>query len=99
MLIRRPRQLELTPAGHALLEYCEEFNAADQRLNKGLSEHDDKRGEISLISPGSIGLALYPMLLNLQRKRPGITPCVMKPVATYAAATDRFHSPAASAGA
>ena len=27
------------------------------------------------------------------------TPCVMKPVATYAATTDRLHSPAASAGA
>jgi len=31
--------------------------------------------------------------------RPGITPCVIRPVATYAAATDRFHSPAALAGA
>lgn len=30
--------------------------------------------------------------------RPAITPCVIKPVATYAATTDRFHSPAASAG-
>ena len=31
--------------------------------------------------------------------RLGITPCVIKPAATYAEATDRFHSPAASAGA
>jgi hypothetical protein len=29
----------------------------------------------------------------------GVTPCVIKPVATYAAATAQFHSPAASAGA
>lgn len=25
--------------------------------------------------------------------RPGIMPCVIKPAAIYAAATDRFHSP------
>ncbi len=33
------------------------------------------------------------------RMRPGITPCVIKPAATYAEAAARFHSPAASAGA
>lgn len=35
----------------------------------------------------------------IPRKRPGITPCVMRPVATYAAAIDRFNSPAESAAA
>ena len=30
--------------------------------------------------------------------RPGITSCVIKPAATYAEATARLHSPAASAG-
>lgn len=72
LLIRRPRQLELTPAGRALLEYCEEVSAADQRLHNRLSEHDDTRGEIGLICPGSIGLLLYPMLLNLQQTNPGL---------------------------
>lgn len=72
LLIRRPRQLELTPAGRALLEYCEEVSAADQRLHNRLSEHDDTRGEIGLICPGSIGLALYPMLLNLQQANTGL---------------------------
>ena len=38
-------------------------------------------------------------LAALVGMRPGITPCVIKPAATYAEATDRFHSPAASAGA
>ncbi len=32
-------------------------------------------------------------------KRRGITPCMIKPAATYAAATDQFHSPDASADA
>lgn len=72
LLIRRPRQLELTPAGRALLDYCEEVSAADQRLSKRLSEQDAQRGEIGLICPGSIGLVLYPMLLDLQQAHPGL---------------------------
>lgn len=72
LLIRRPRRLELTPAGHALLEYCREVGAADQRLQQRLSGDDAEHGEISLISPGSIGLALYPRLLDLQQAHPGL---------------------------
>ena len=73
LLIRRPRQLELTPAGLALLEYCAEVNAADQRLQQRLSERDAEHGEIGLICPGSIGLALYPLLLELQHAHPGLS--------------------------
>jgi DNA-binding transcriptional LysR family regulator len=73
LLIRCPRQLELTPAGHALLDYCAEVDAADQRLQQRLSESDALHGEISLISPGSIGLALYPHLLELQKAHPGLS--------------------------
>jgi DNA-binding transcriptional LysR family regulator len=73
LLIRRPRQLELTPAGRALLDYCAEVGAADQRLQQRLSEADAEQGEIGLISPGSIGLALYPYLLELQQAHPGLS--------------------------
>lgn len=73
LLIRRPRKIELTPAGQALLEYCAEVDAADQRLQKRLSEADGETGEISLISPGSIGLAIYPHLLDLQRVHAGLS--------------------------
>jgi DNA-binding transcriptional LysR family regulator len=72
LLIRRPRHLELTPAAIALLDYCTEVNAADQRLQQRLSESDALHGEISLISPGSIGLALYRHLLELQKEHPGL---------------------------
>ena len=73
LLIRRPRQLELTPAGQALLDYCSEVGAADHRLQQRLSEAEAEHGEISLISPGSIGLALYPHLLDLQQAHPGLS--------------------------
>jgi DNA-binding transcriptional LysR family regulator len=74
LLLRRPRQIELTPAGRALLDYCAEVGAADQRLQLRLSEADAdaEQGEIGLISPGSIGLALYPQLLALQQEHPGL---------------------------
>lgn len=72
LLIRRPRQIELTPAGHALLTYCSELNAADQRLQQRLTEADADHGEVRLITPGSIGLALHPLLLDLQQAHPGL---------------------------
>lgn len=70
LLIRRTRQIELTPAGIALLEYCEEVDRADKRLKLRLTEADIHCGELSLISPGSIGLSLYPLLLALQQENP-----------------------------
>lgn len=72
LLIRRPRQLELTPAGSALLEYCAEIEHASRRLDTRLTEAEADCGEISIISPGSIGLSLYPALLDLQQANPGL---------------------------
>ena len=72
LLIRRPRQLELTPAGHALLGYCQDVEQAGKRLQLRLTESDVEHGEVSLVSPGSIGLALYRELLDLQRTSPGL---------------------------
>ncbi|SHF20564.1 DNA-binding transcriptional regulator, LysR family [Modicisalibacter ilicicola DSM 19980] len=70
LFIRHPRRLELTPAGHALLDYQREMDAADHRLQQRLTGDDDQQGEVSMITPGSIGLALYPRLLELQRASP-----------------------------
>ena len=72
LLIRRPRRIELTPVGETLLEYCREIERLDQRLRLRLSQADADCGEIGLISPGSIGLALYPLLLDFQRANPGL---------------------------
>jgi len=72
LLIRRPRHIELTPAGMALLDYCNEIESADKRLKLRLSDADARSGDISLITPGSVGLALYPLLLGLQQSHPGL---------------------------
>ena len=70
LVIRRPRGIELTPAGRALIDYCAEMELADKRLASRLSDKEDEAGEIGLISPGSIGLVLFPLLLDLQLQRP-----------------------------
>ncbi|WP_111496238.1 MULTISPECIES: LysR family transcriptional regulator [Marinobacter] len=72
LLIRQARQMDLTPAGHALLAYCEELERADKRLQLRLSEGDKTHGEVSLVTPGSSGLSLYPLLLDLQQEHPGL---------------------------
>ncbi|BEU98783.1 LysR family transcriptional regulator (plasmid) [Acidovorax sp. DW039] len=72
LLIRRHRHIELTPAGMALHDYCNEIELADKRLKLRLSDANASSGEISLITPGSVGLALYPLLLTLQQSHPGL---------------------------
>ncbi|WP_347557827.1 LysR family transcriptional regulator [Robbsia sp. KACC 23696] len=72
LLIRRPRQIELTPAGMALLAYCQELEQIDKRLKVRLSDATADSGDISVISPGSVGLALYAALLALQEAHRGL---------------------------
>ena len=72
LLIRRPRRIELTPAGRALLDYCAQLEQADRQLHARLSDAQADAGEVSLITPGSIGLALYPVLLDLQQAHSGL---------------------------
>lgn len=73
LILRNKRPQALTPAGKALLVYCHEMDRARKRLELQLHEAETSRGEISLISPGSIGLRLYPLLLSLQKRNPGLT--------------------------
>nr|WP_310616007.1 LysR family transcriptional regulator [Pantoea cypripedii] len=73
LILRSKRPLELTPAGLALLDYCREVDRAQRHLTLRLSEEDVTCGEVSLISPGSIGLRLYPLLLALQQQHPDLS--------------------------
>lgn len=68
LLVRYPRKIELTPAGLALLEYHKELTVAEKRLQLRLVENEATEGVISITTPGSIGLALYPMLLDWQQQ-------------------------------
>jgi len=72
LLVRRPRAIELTPAGHAVLAYCAEVECAGRHLRSRLDDADDDCGEITLITPGSIGLYLCPILLDMQQANPSM---------------------------
>lgn len=73
LILRAKRTLELTPQGLAMQEYCEQLEQANKRLKNRLEDNNKTGGEISVISPGSIGLRIYPLLLNLQQSRPELT--------------------------
>ncbi len=70
LLVRKTRQLDLTPAGKALLEYCQELDRASRRLNLRLTEGESDKGEVTIITPGSIGLMIFAHLLSLQSASP-----------------------------
>ena len=72
LVIRRPRRIELTPAGAALLDYARELDGADKRLMARLADADGASGDVGLISPGSVGLLVYPLLLDLQEAHRGL---------------------------
>lgn len=72
VVLRRNKPLEWTPVGRALLDYAREIEAADRRLAATLSGGDALNGEFTLVTPGSIGLLLYPLLLDIQAAHPGL---------------------------
>ncbi|AET92613.1 LysR family transcriptional regulator [Burkholderia sp. YI23] len=70
LVIRRPRAIELTPAAHALLDYYEAIKAARRRLDARVSDAVEEPGDIGLVTPGSIGSALFPLMLEWQVQHP-----------------------------
>ncbi len=72
LLLRQGRSLELTPKGNILLEYCHELLKVNNQLNVRMSESSDISGAIKFICPGSIGLRLYPILLDFQQANSNI---------------------------
>ncbi|MGN5289745.1 LysR family transcriptional regulator [Aeromonas sp. 11P] len=50
-----------------------DLTQAAEQLRARLSDDDPHRGAITLTTPGSIGLLLYPLLLDQQQEHPGLT--------------------------
>ncbi|MFM5641778.1 LysR family transcriptional regulator [Aeromonas veronii] len=73
LLLRKPRQLELTPRGLVLLDFARQQAQAAEQLRARLSDDDPHRGAITLTTPGSIGLLIYPLLLDQQQEHPRLT--------------------------
>lgn len=72
LLLRQPRRLELTPRGRMVLAFARQQALACAQLRATLADDDPYRGTITLSTPGSIGLLLYPLLLDQQQAHPDL---------------------------
>lgn len=72
LLLRKARKLEVTPRGLVVLEYARKQEQAAASLRATLLDEDPYHGAIKIATPGSIGLRLYPLLLQLQQTHLGL---------------------------
>ncbi|MGY8872024.1 MAG: LysR family transcriptional regulator [Pseudomonadales bacterium] len=70
LLIRSGKQFTLTDAGERLYHEGLKIISSLADLEKRVGEDPAFEGIVRLVSPGSIGLKLYPHLLNLQKLHP-----------------------------
>ncbi|MDN3453399.1 MULTISPECIES: LysR family transcriptional regulator [unclassified Psychrobacter] len=72
LLIRQGKQFSLTDAGQQLYQEAEDILQRLARLEQRIGEDPAYEGLVRLMSPGSVGLKLYPQLLTLQQQHPNL---------------------------
>ena len=70
LLIRQGKQFSLTDAGEQLYREAEDILQRLSRLEQRIGEDSAYEGLVRIMSPGSVGLKLYPQLLTLQAQYP-----------------------------
>lgn len=73
LLIRQGKQFSLTDAGMRLYEESRDILLRLSNLEQRIGEDLAFEGHVRLMSPGSVGLKLYPHLLALQQQHPKLT--------------------------
>jgi LysR family transcriptional regulator, transcriptional activator of the cysJI operon len=73
LLVRQGKQFHLTDAGSRLYLEGREILYSLAKLEQDIRTDPAHDGEVKIVSPGSVGLKLYPQLLELQRLHPGLT--------------------------
>ena len=68
LLERHGKQFTLTDAGRRLHNEASSILDALQGLEKRVGEDPPYEGEVRIMSPGSVGLKLYPHLLDFQQR-------------------------------
>lgn len=66
VFLRHGRKISLMPAGHALVEYASELQAAGRRLDLRLASDGALAGAVRVATPGSVGMRICGGLLDLQ---------------------------------
>lgn len=72
LLIRHGKQFSLTNAGEQLYREAGEILQRLSNLEQRIGEDPAYEGLVRLMSPGSVGLKLYPQLLALQQQYPNL---------------------------
>ncbi|WP_237060286.1 LysR family transcriptional regulator [Microbulbifer sediminum] len=72
LLVREGKQFALTDAGERLYREGRQVLLALQNLEQSVGEDPAYEGLVRIMSPGSVGLRLYPQLLALQRQHPAL---------------------------
>ncbi|GHA22749.1 LysR family transcriptional regulator [Oceanisphaera arctica] len=70
LLLRQGKQFTLTDAGERLYREAQTIIESLSSLEQRIGEDPAFEGMIRVMSPGSVGLKLYPHLLELQRQHP-----------------------------
>jgi len=72
LLIRQGKQFTLTDAGERLYREAREIILSLSNLEQRVVEDPAFEGVVRVMSPGSVGLKLYPHLLELQQRHPNL---------------------------
>lgn len=72
LLVREGKQFALTDAGERLYREGRDIVLALSNLERHVGEDPSHEGLVRVMSPGSVGLRLYPHLLGLQRQHPAL---------------------------
>ena len=67
LLIRDGKSFSLSDAGNQLYQKGRELLRSAEELEQHIKQDNEYEGRIKIASPGSVGLKLYPYLLNIQR--------------------------------
>jgi len=70
LLIREGKSFSLTNAGNQLHQKGQELLRSSEDLEKLIKQDEEYEGLIKIASPGSVGLKLYPYLLDIQKAHP-----------------------------
>lgn len=72
LLIRDGKSFSLTDGGQQLYEKGQALLVASEELERSIKQDNEHVGCVKLASPGSVGLKLYPHLLDLQQAHPAL---------------------------
>lgn len=70
LLAREGKRFSLTDAGEKLFREAATVLSSLENLEQSVKADSPFEGIVKVVSPGSVGLLLYPKLLSLQRKHP-----------------------------